>query len=93
MIVQPKARVLSYCDFLGNNVSTFNLPAAHRQLTITVRALVEVEAVPEVPAAISLQTWAALDAIRANGDHWDWLNPSEVTTPTPLMTGRTPSRS
>ncbi|MBX3063672.1 MAG: transglutaminase family protein [Anaerolineae bacterium] len=83
--IVPKARALNYCDFLGNTVHTFNIPGAHRQLTITARALIEVDPLPDLPDAISLGSWSALDALGANGDHWDWLTPSPMTSPTPLL--------
>ena len=43
LAVAPRARVLGYRDYLGNSVHHFDVPARHRQLTITARAYVELD--------------------------------------------------
>ncbi len=43
LMVQPKARVQFYRDYLGNTVHHFDVPGRHRQLSIVADALVDVQ--------------------------------------------------
>ena len=47
--VSPRARIFSYTDHLGNLVHHFDIPAAHRQLTIIADALVDVDEPQPLP--------------------------------------------
>jgi transglutaminase-like putative cysteine protease len=81
LAVTPKARALSYGDYLGNMVHTFDIPGAHRQLTITARSLLKIDPLPTIPERLPMDAWDALDAIRTSGEQWDWLVPSQMTEP------------
>ncbi|SEC13091.1 transglutaminase family protein [Terriglobus roseus] len=83
--VSPRCRVFSYRDHLANNVHHFDIPGAHEQLVIVAESLVEMEPAPMVPSFLSPDAWAALDADVQAGDFWEFLFPSEFTTPTPLL--------
>jgi transglutaminase-like putative cysteine protease len=85
LVISPKAKPLAYVDYMGNTIHTFDIPGAHRKLTIMSKALLEVDPVPEPPDAISQDTWAGIDAANNSGDFWDWLTPSEMTTPTEML--------
>lgn len=85
LAISPKAKPLSYCDYLGNTIHTFDIPGAHRKLTIMSKAMLSVDPLPEPPDAISYEAWSGIDAVQNSGDYWDWLMPSEMTTPTALL--------
>ena len=50
--VDPRARVQSYRDYLGNTVHHFDVPGAHRQLTIVAEALVDMQPRPALPESV-----------------------------------------
>jgi transglutaminase-like putative cysteine protease len=74
--VMPRARVQSYRDYMGNVVHHFDVPAPHRQLTITAEAMVNVEPLPALPACLEDDAWAHLDREIAERDFWELLAPS-----------------
>src|SRR5437588_6757006 len=49
----PKSQIMSYRDDLGNRVHHFDIPNRHAHLTITAKAMVEVNEQPELPEALS----------------------------------------
>ena len=74
--LQPRARVFAYRDFLGNWVHHFDLPRRHGRLAVTARAQVQLEAPPELPAALGMESWREVDAWADRGEHWDFRQPS-----------------
>jgi transglutaminase-like putative cysteine protease len=83
--VSPRCRVFSYRDHLANHVHHFDIPGAHEQLVIVAESLVEMEETMPVPSFLAPDAWAELDADVQAGDFWEFLFPSEFTTPTPLL--------
>ncbi len=75
--IQPRARVHSYRDYLGNTVHHFDVPGCHRQLTLSALALVDVQPQPPLPDSLGSGAWAALDALVAEGDFIEMLMPSQ----------------
>ena len=55
--VTPKTRVQSYRDHLGNVVHHFNVPSAHRQLTIIAEAMVDVSPRLPLPDRLNDNAW------------------------------------
>jgi transglutaminase-like putative cysteine protease len=78
--VLPNARVLSYRDFLGNEVHHFDIPGEHRQLNLTAESQVEVRPFPELPQSLSPESWNEF-----NRSEYDMLLPSQFTQSTPLL--------
>lgn len=74
--VEPRARVFGYRDALGNAVHHFDLPGRHKQLAITARSLVQVDAPAPVPSSLPLETWRRVDDWAAAGEDWEFLQPS-----------------
>jgi transglutaminase-like putative cysteine protease len=66
-------------------VHHFDLPQHHRELTIVADALVNMEAVPEVPALLPYDSWDELNRMINTGDHWPMLLPSVYARPSPLL--------
>jgi transglutaminase-like putative cysteine protease len=69
--IEPRSRLLSYRDFLGNWVHHFNVPTRHDQLTVTARARVEVDPPVPLPDTLPGAAWDAIDLWARDGDQWD----------------------
>jgi transglutaminase-like putative cysteine protease len=85
--VNPKARVLSYRDHLGNHVHHFNITAKHLELLVVTEALVETTTPLAMPESLSPSAWAKLDELVAREDFWEFLLPSDFAHTTPLLEG------
>jgi transglutaminase-like putative cysteine protease len=83
--VSPRCRVFSYRDHLTNHVHHFDIPGMHGQLVIVAESLVEVQPAAQVPAFLTPDAWADLDAMVEQGDYWEMLLPSEFAEPTPAL--------
>jgi transglutaminase-like putative cysteine protease len=83
--VSPRCRAFSYRDYHGNNVQHFDIPGEHNQLVIVAESVVEQQVLPEVPAFLSPDAWAALDDLVQAGDYWEMLLPSTFATETPAL--------
>jgi len=87
LVTSPAARSSSYQDCYGNAVHHFDIPAAHRQLTITAESIVVFTEPPELPPRLAPESWADLDALTDREDFWDFLAPSHFARPAPLLDG------
>ena len=81
----PRAHALSYRDYLGNTIHSFNVPGNHTALTISTRTVVEVDAPPPLPDALNPDAWNELDALVATADYWEALAQTPLTQPTDLL--------
>jgi transglutaminase-like putative cysteine protease len=75
--VTPRSRVQSYRDYLSNVVHHFDVPSAHRQLTIIAEAMVDVTPRPPLPDRLDAGAWQRLREQLASGDFWEMLSPSQ----------------
>src|SRR5580692_5045581 len=71
--VTPRTRVQSYRDHLSNVVHHFDVPSAHRQLTIIAEATVDVAPRPPLPERMDDGAWDRLRVHLAEGDFWEML--------------------
>ncbi len=78
----PITRVRMYQDHDGNVVHHFNIPGRLSRLTVVADALVECEAVPELPESLVPGAWDRLDAATSSGAFWELLHPSPFARPT-----------
>jgi transglutaminase-like putative cysteine protease len=85
LMVQPKARVQFYRDYLGNMVHHFDVPGRHKQLSITADALVDVQPPPALPPSLGENAWEELDEMIARGDYIEMLMPSQFGQSTELL--------
>jgi transglutaminase-like putative cysteine protease len=85
LMVQPKARVQFYRDYLGNMVHHFDVPGRHKQLSIIADALVDVQPSPALPGSLSQSAWDELDEMIAAGDYIEMLMPSHFGQSTELL--------
>lgn len=83
--VEPRARVFAYRDALGNWVHHFDLPAPHRQLTITSGARVQVETSAPLVHALPLDRWCDVDTWVEHGEEWDFRQPSRFAVWSPPL--------
>jgi transglutaminase-like putative cysteine protease len=74
--VTPRTSVQSYRDYLGNFVHHFDVPSAHRHLTIIAEAMVDVTPARALPENLDGAAWRQLDAHLELGDFWEMLTPS-----------------
>ncbi len=77
LTVNPKARLFSYMDHIGNTIYHFDMPQPHTELTIVADALVDVEAPDDLPDKLAPDAWAELDQLVSTDDYWDMLMPSQ----------------
>jgi transglutaminase-like putative cysteine protease len=78
----PRARVFAYRDFLGNAVHYFDIPGRHTRLDISAEAAVDVIPRDDLPDALDISAWQAIDQLAATGAYGDWLAPSRFATET-----------
>jgi transglutaminase-like putative cysteine protease len=78
----PRARVFAYQDPLGNVVHHFDIPARHRELTITAESVVEFVSAIAVPDVIAASAWEEIDSQACRDVHADFLAPSRFAAPT-----------
>ena len=63
--VNPRARIFTFQDHLGNQVHHFDLPQHHRELTIVADALVNLEPPFPLPDALPHDSWGDARARRS----------------------------
>ncbi len=80
LAVQPRARVSSYRDSLGNTVHYFNIPENHRELAITAEALVGLDPV-QVPDQLDEADWKFLTPEQIPTEAFEMLLPSHFARP------------
>ncbi len=85
LAITPRARLTSYLDYLGNAVHHFNIPGKHERIHLVAESTVDVKALPSLPEALPLDAWHAVDALVADADFWEMLQPGPFTHPTPLL--------
>jgi transglutaminase-like putative cysteine protease len=81
----PRARVFAYRDFLGNAVHYFDIPGRHTRLDISAEAAVDVITPDDLPEALDISAWQAIDQLAATGAYGDWLAPSHFATETAAL--------
>jgi transglutaminase-like putative cysteine protease len=83
--VSPRSRIFSYNDHIGNVVHYFDIPEAHRQLTIIADSLVDVDESDELPRSLGSSAWSDLDRMIETDDYWDMLMPSHFARTSPEL--------
>jgi len=84
LALNPKARVASYRDYLGNIVHHFDVPGRHAQLVVKTSAIVAVTPQP-LPDALEPAAWREVDQWAAGGEAFEMLMPSHFVRPTELL--------
>ena len=77
IVTEPRAKMLTYRDWLGNIVYHFDLPAKHTELVIRSRAMVETTLpIMHLPEAQTEAAWAYLQSGNVQSQFFDMLRPS-----------------
>jgi transglutaminase-like putative cysteine protease len=87
IVVEPRTRIYTYRDYLGNTVDHFDVPGKHAELKIVAESLVEIDAPDDLPDSLPASAWDDLDAQVADGDYWEMLMPSQFARPTESLSG------
>lgn len=85
LIIQPRAQLAHYRDYLGNTIHHFDIPGQHTRLTVTAQAMVELIPPPPLPPALGTGAWRALDGLVQAGEGWEMTQPSQFACATPLL--------
>ena len=72
----PKAAMFSYVDAFGNDVRHFDILPAHSELVVQTVARVQTSPTRRLPERLEHDAWPLLEVLRANGEFWDYLEPS-----------------
>jgi transglutaminase-like putative cysteine protease len=84
--ISPESRVIDFRDYLGNNISTFDIPAPHKRLAIKADAVVEVRPLPVLPDSLPAVIWDRIDvAVQEDRELYDMLLPGHYARPTALL--------
>jgi len=83
--VNPRARIFTFVDYLGNQVHHFDLPSHHREVTIVADALVNIEPPVTLPDSLPLESWTDLRRMIDEDDHWQMLMPSHYARVCPQL--------
>jgi transglutaminase-like putative cysteine protease len=83
--VNPRARIFSFVDYLGNQVHHFDLPSRHREVTIIADSLVNIEPPALVPESLPFESWEDLRRMIDEDDHWQMLMPSHYARGCPQL--------
>jgi transglutaminase-like putative cysteine protease len=83
--VNPRARIFSFTDHLGNHVHHFDLPAHHRTLTVVADALVNLDEPATLPGSLPIDAWDDLDRMIVENDYWPMLMPSHYARSSPQL--------
>lgn len=85
LAVSPDADLLSYRDYLGNLIHTFDIPAAHTRLAIKAEAVVEMTPPPPLPDRLPDEAWEMLDQAKQDREIYDMLLPGQFTRYSPRL--------
>ena len=83
--VNPRARIFSFIDYLGNQVHHFDLPSHHREVTIVADSLVNIDPPAAVPDSLPYESWNDLRRMIDEVDHWQMLMPSHYARGCPQL--------
>lgn len=83
--VSPSAKVISFKDYLNNNLHTFDIPAPHTKLAIKAEAVVEVKDTILLPNGLARDAWEQIDIQAKHHDFYDMLLPGKFARSTELL--------
>jgi transglutaminase-like putative cysteine protease len=81
----PRSQLYAYTDHFGNAVYHFNVLKEHEELRIEAQAVIEIARTQPLPDALDTLEWARFNPYNLTHDHFDLLEPSRFTQPTPAL--------
>jgi transglutaminase-like putative cysteine protease len=86
IVTEPRAKMSTYRDWLGNIVYHFDVPEKHNELIIRSRAMVETYQAPEpLPDRLEAGAWVHLRSQKIVGQYFDMLRPSRFVETSDLL--------
>lgn len=86
IITEPRAKMATYRDWLGNIVYHFDLPAKHSELIIRSRAIVETYVREEaIPQRVDSGAWMRLRSDEVRARYYDMMQPSQFVERSGLL--------
>src|SRR4051794_3715456 len=85
LTTEPRARVMTNTDYLGNVIHHFSIRSTHSQLQLTAQATVAVLPPMVLPPTLDPDAWDELDALVADSDVAEMLVPSHFARPTAAL--------
>jgi transglutaminase-like putative cysteine protease len=76
IVTDPRAKMFTYTDWLGNTVYHFDVPGAHDGLVIRSHATVETVAPPVPPLAVEPGEWKRMKEDYVQAAYFDFMQPS-----------------
>jgi transglutaminase-like putative cysteine protease len=78
IVTDPRGKMMTYRDWLGNIVYHFDVPAKHSELTIRSRAMVETyPRTEDLPQRLDSGAWNRLSSDQVQSQFYDMLRPSK----------------
>lgn len=81
----PRSQLYAYTDHFGNAVYHFNVLKEHEELRIEAQAVIEIARAQPLPDALDTLEWSRFNSYNLTHDHFDLLEPSRFTQPTPAL--------
>ncbi len=81
----PAATINAETDGFGNARHVLNLHREHAGLAIAASCAIEVQPPASLPRSLGAGAWPAIRAERDSFAAWDFLQPSALTTPSPVL--------
>ena len=85
----PAATINAETDAFGNARHVLNLHREHAGLAISASCVIEVQPPASLPRSLGAGAWPAIRAQRDSVAAWDFLQPSALTTPSPILSAFT----
>jgi transglutaminase-like putative cysteine protease len=86
IVTEPRAKMFTYTDWLGNTVYHFDVPRTHDALIIRSHATVETTPPPPLPLTLEPGEWKRLREDYVQAAHYDFMQPSHFVENTELLT-------
>ena len=83
---EPVAVLSAQSDCYGNTHHVFSLHAQHDALRIVARSVVRSPVPAPLPLALPRDAWHEVRSWANSFEHWDFVSPSALTRPTPVLT-------
>ncbi len=85
LTTNPAATIFKYADALANDVHHFDIVPPHEQLLVQARMRVRTSPAPTLPGRLEPSGWDTLERMRADGQLWDFFEPSPRVPASPAV--------
>ena len=85
----PAATINAETDAFGNTRHVLNLHREHAALSISASCAIEIQPPASLPRSLGADAWPAIRAERDALADWDFMQPSALTAPSPVLSAFT----